>query len=391
MPESVSSVPALPYRLRSPGPIEIPERVRQATARPMINHRGSEMRGILHNIQKLIAPLFGTSAPVLFFACSGTGTMEASLVNVLAPGERVLAVAHGQFGERFAMIAKALGAQVDVIDVPWGQAPDADVIEQHLNRAEYRAVIAIHNESSTGVVADLKAIGDLLRDRSTLFVVDSVSGLGGIELRQDEWGVDIIVTGSQKALMCPPGLGIASVSEKARKVIEQDDRLPRFYMDFRKALAVIDKDETPFTPPVSLLCGLQEALHIMHEEGLPQVFDRHRRASRGLRAGMSALGLPAFGDPGAYSNTVVVATVPEPLAGGEIVRHMYEHHRTVIAGARNRLSGKIIRIGTLGPIIPADILTDLYHLECTLSALGWPIPKKGAAMAAAMEEFGSVD
>ena len=375
--------PAYLYRLRIPGPISIPERVRSATARPIVNHRGTEMRAVLGDIQRLIKPLFGTQAPVLIFGSSGTGVMEASLVNILAPGEKVLALVHGQFGERYAQIARALGAEVDVIESEWGEAPSPARVAAELAKADYRAVIAVHNESSTGAVTDLAGIGALLRERETLFLVDSISGLGGMELRQDEWGVDIVVTGSQKALMCPPGLGLASVSDKARKVIERADRCPRFYWDMRKALAVVDNQETAFTCPVSLLFGLHEALKMIHEEGLPQVFARHERLSRALRAGCVALGLPAFGDPAAASRTVVVASVPEPLTGGAIVRHMNETYNTMIAGARNKLTGKVIRIGTMGQITEADILTDLHYLERTLTALGHPVPAAGAGVAAA--------
>lgn len=374
---------AYPYRLRIPGPISIPERVRRATGLPIVNHRGAQMRVVLGEIQRLIKPLFGTQAPVLVFGSSGTGVMEASLVNILAPGEKVLALVHGQFGERYAQIARALGAEVDVIESEWGHAPAPAVVAAQLDKADYRAVIAVHNESSTGAVTDLAGIGALLRERETLFLVDSISGLGGMELRQDEWGVDIVVTGSQKALMCPPGLGLASVSDKARKVIERTDRCPRFYWDMRKALAVVDNQETAFTCPVSLLFGLHEALKMIHEEGLPQVFARHERLSGALRAGCVALGLPAFGDPAVASQTVVVASVPEPLTGGAIVKHLNETYNTMIAGARNRLSGRVIRIGTMGQISEADILTDLHYLERTLVALGHPVPSVGAGIAAA--------
>lgn len=380
---STSSSPAYPYRLRIPGPISIPERVRSATAQPIVNHRGTEMRAVLGEIQRLIKPLFGTQAPVLVFGSSGTGVMEASLVNILAPGEKVLALVHGQFGERYAQIARALGAEVEVIESEWGHAPAPERVAAELAKADYRAVIAVHNESSTGAVTDLAAIGALLRERETLFLVDSISGLGGMEVRQDEWGVDIVVTGSQKALMCPPGLGFASVSDKARKVIERADRCPRFYWDMRKALAVVDNQETAFTCPVSLLFGLHEALKMIHEEGLPEVFARHERLSGALRAGCVALGLPAFGDPAVASRTVVVAAVPAPLTGGAIVKHMNETYNTMIAGARNKLTGKVIRIGTMGQITEADILTDLHYLERTLMALGHPVPAAGAGVAAA--------
>jgi aspartate aminotransferase-like enzyme len=295
--------------------------------------------------------------------------MEASLVNVLAPGEHVLVCVNGQFGERFAAIARELRANVDVFDIPWGQSLDPAEVEKRVAAADYRAVVVVHNESSTGVVADLAAIGSILRNRPTLFVVDSVSGLGGIEMRQDEWGVDVLVSASQKALMCPPGIGIASVSPKAWQVVNRDTGMPRFYWDFRKAMKDGETMETPFTPAASLILGLREALEMIHEEGLPLVLDRHRRLSTQLRDGCARLGLSSFPRTDALSSTVVTLNVPEHLKGGDIVRLLYERHNTVIAGSRNKLSGKVIRIGTMGCIQESDVLTDLGHLESVLREL----------------------
>lgn len=357
------------YRLRLPGPTTVPERVRQALARPALNHRGPEFTAVIQRAEELLKPILGTRNPVMFLACSGTGVMEASLVNVLTPGERVLVCVNGQFGERFASIAEALGATVDVLDVPWGRALDAGDIEKRVNAADYSAVVVVHNESSTGVVADLAAIGAILRDRRALLVVDSVSGLGGIEMRQDDWGVDILVSASQKALMCPPGVGIASVSRKAWQVVSRQTAMPRYYWDFRKAMKDGEALETPFTPAASAIVGLSEALEMIHEEGLPKVLERHRRLSARLRDGCAALGLSSFACGPSLSNTVVTLNVPEHLKGGDIVRTLYERHGTVIAGSRNKLSGKVIRIGTMGSIQDADIATDLEHLEAVLKEL----------------------
>jgi aspartate aminotransferase-like enzyme len=374
------------YRLRLPGPTTVPERVRQAIARPVLSHRGPEFRAIFARAEELIQTVIGTRNPVLFFAGSGTGMMEASLVNVLGAGERVLVCDNGQFGDRFAAIARALGACVDTLDIPWGRSVNPADVEPRLVAQDYRAVVVIHNESSTGVVADLAGIGALLRDRATLLVVDSVSGLGGIDMRQDEWGIDIVVSASQKALMCPPGLGLASLSAKARAVVSRDDRLPRYYWDYRKALDSVEKSETPFTTPVALVAGLCEALEMIHEEGLPRVLDRHRRLSAALRAGCQALGLPSFPQADKISNTVVCLSVPETLKGADIVRGMYQRHGTVIAGSRNKLEGKVIRIGTMGHIAAGDIFTDLLHLEETLDHLGWKAAP-GAGVAAAAREI----
>ncbi len=373
------------YRLRLPGPTAVPERVRQAIARPMLSHRGPEFTAILRRSEEMLQPVLGTRNRVFFFSSSGTGMMEAALVNVLGPGERVLISTHGQFGERFVAIAAALGVRVDTLDVPWGLAPTAAQVEERIRNAAYRAVVMVHNESSTGVVADLAAIGAVLRGRDELLVVDSVSGLGGVEMRQDDWGVDIVASASQKALMCPPGVGLISMSAKAWETVHRDDRLPRFYWDFRKARAAVEKPETPFTTPVSLMTGLHEALEMIHEEGLSRVLARHRTLSRALRAGCAALGLTSYPKAEKVSSTVVCLDVPEKLNGQDIVRRLEERYGTVIAGSRNKLDGRVIRIGTMGSVSAGDVLTDLEHLEATVRELGWPVaPGAGLAAAAAI-------
>jgi aspartate aminotransferase-like enzyme len=354
----------------------------------MLNHRGPEFRAILSRAEELIKPILGTDNPVLFFASSGTGVMEASLINVLAPGERVLVCIHGQFGERFASIAAALGAQVDQLHFEWGRAIDPAAVEERIKSADYRAVLVIHNESSTAVVTDLAAIGRIVRDTPALLIADSVSGLGGLEMRQDDWGVDVVVSSSQKALMCPPGIGLASVSPKAWRIVNRDSGMPRFYWDFRKARTSIEKSETPFTTPVSLVAGLQEALEMIHEEGLTAVLARHRRLSAALRAGCEALGFRTFGAADSLSSTVVALEVPPALNGGDIVRYMYERFQTAIAGSRNKLSGRVIRIGTMGYFSEGDILTDLLFLEETLGHLGLRVAEGAGISAAAAAERG---
>jgi aspartate aminotransferase-like enzyme len=371
-----------PYRLRLPGPSTVPERVRLALASPALNHRGPEFAEILAETVLRLRPIIGTANDILLFACSGTGMMEASLANVLAPGDRVLVIANGQFAERFVTIARALGRDADAIDVPWGDAVTPDVLAARLAGADYRAVVAVHNESSTGAVANLAEIGAVVRDTPALLVVDSVSGLAGIEMQQDAWGVDILIAASQKALMCPPGLGLASVSAKAWTVIDDDRGRARFYWDFRKARESAAKGQTAFTPPVPLVVALQEALRMIDEEGLPQVLARHRRLADALRHGGQALGFPLFTKAPLVSDTVTVFDVPAGLDGGAIVRHLYERYGTVIAGARNRLAGKVIRIGTMGYVGEADVLMDLLYLERTLADLGRPVAR-GAAVAAA--------
>ncbi|MFZ0819135.1 MAG: alanine--glyoxylate aminotransferase family protein [Candidatus Acidiferrales bacterium] len=383
MADATTKLSSRPYRLRLPGPTAVPERVRDAMAQPVVNHRGPEFHAIYARVQELLKPIFGTSNEIFLFASSGTGAMEASLANVLAPGERVLVTVNGQFGEHFAKIAKALGAAVDVIETPWGEAINPGEIAEKVRAIDYRALVVVHNESSTGITADLAAMGKILGDTPTLLIADSVSGIGGLEMKQDAWGVDIVASASQKALMCPPGIGLASVSAKAWKIVERENGVPRFFWDFRKAKAAAEKSETAFTSPVSLIAGLREALEMIHEEGLTQVLKRHKQLSAALRAGCAALGLNEFGKAASLSPTVVALEVPEKINGGDIVRRLYERFGTVIAGSRNKLSGRVIRIGTMGNVHEEDILTDLAELEEVLNELGWKAAKGAGVSAAA--------
>lgn len=381
LPLTARSIPS-DYRLRLPGPAAIPERVRAATALPILSHRGPEFRGILDEVTTLMRAVLGTTQDVFLLGGSGTAGMEAALVNVLSTGDAVLVIENGQFGERFASIAEGLPVQLDRVQIPWGEVPDAAEIAGRVKAKAYRAVVVVHNESATGVVADLAAIGAVLRDSETLLVVDSVSGVGGVEMRMDEWGADVVVTASQKCLMNPPGLAIAAVSAKAMRVVQAAHGIPRFYLDFRRAKASLDKGETPFTPPASLIVGLREALSMIDEDGLPAVLARHARLAAALRAGFEALGFAMFPVGRPFSNTVTVGIVPEGLDGSAVVRHMHSNYRTVIAGQRTKLRNKVIRIGTMGSVGAADVLADLHFLECTLRDLGRP-PAKGAGVQAA--------
>jgi aspartate aminotransferase-like enzyme len=370
------------YRLRLPGPTAVPERVRAATALPILSHRGPEFRIILDEVITLMRGIIGTTQDVFLFGASGTGGMEAALINVLSAGDAVLVVENGQFGERFSSIAGGLPVQLDRLRIPWGEVPDAAEIAEQVKAKAYRAVVVVHNESATGVVADLAAIGAALRDTETLLVVDSVSGVGGVDMRMDEWGADVVVMASQKCMMNPPGLAMTAVSAKAMRVAQAAHGIPRYFFDFRRAKTSLDKGETPFTPPVSLIMGLREALAMINEEGLAVVLARHARLAAALRAGFEALGFVMFPASRAFSNTVTVGVVPDGLDGAAIVRHMHASYRTVIAGQRTKLRNRVIRIGTMGSVGPGDILEDLHYLECTLRDLGRS-PDKGAGVLAA--------
>ncbi len=380
--QATSTIIPSDYRLRLPGPTAVPERVRNAMALPVVSHRGPEFRAILADASEMLRAVAGTKADIFMLGCSGTGAMEAALANVLAPGVAILVVSCGQFGERFISIAETMGAVVDRVEVLWGRAPDPAAVAERFKSRGYRAVVCVHNESSTGVVTDIAAIGALVARTDALLIVDSVSGLAGIEFRMDEWGVDILAGASQKALMCPPGLAFLAVSDKAMRMIDAGTAGPRFYFDLRKAKAAALKGETAFTPPVPLIMALREALIMMHDEGLPAVLSRHRQVAGALQAGCVALGLPMLPPENVRSATVTVAMVPDGIDGSAIVRHMYSRYHTVIAGQRTKLSGRVIRFGTMGTIRLDDILTDLQQLEATLRELGIAVTAGAGVQAA---------
>lgn len=366
----MTSEQGLPYRLRLPGPTPVPQRIVSAMTAPILNHRGPEFQAIINEVVSLARPLLGTINHPMFFASSGTGMMEAALRNVLAPGDKALVLNNGQFSERFALICEALGIEVERLDAPWGEASDIDVLVKRLAECDFQAVVVVHNESSTGVVADLAAIGAAVRDTPAVLIVDSVSGLGGVEMRQDDWGVDVVVSASQKALMCPPGISLASVSTKAWKVIDDGRKRSCFYWDFAKARVWAEKNQTVFTPPVSLVIGVREALRMINEEGVANVLSRHRRMRNEMQAGGAELGMSIFTKSPILSDTVTVFNLPQGIDGSDVVRHMYETYKTVIAGSRTALKGKIIRIGTMGSCTSEDIRQDLEYLKMTFDALG---------------------
>lgn len=372
---------ALPYRLRLPGPTAVPERIRMALAEPVVAHRGQEFKEIMQETNELIKPVLGTGNDVMFFASSGTGVMEAAVANVMGTDDKALVLICGQFGDRFVQILQSMNRQFDTIEVPWGEAVSTDAIKEKLASGDYRAVFAIHNESSTGAVADLKAIGAAVRESDAVLVVDSISGAGGLELQQDEWGADVLVSASQKAFMCPPGLGIASVSEKGWTAIDREAGQARFYWDLRRAREAAGKGQTAFTSPLPLVYGIREALRMIHAEGWQNVMARHVKLSAAMRAGGAAMGLPTFTKAPLLSSTVCVFEMPEGVDGSAIVSHMYQKYHTVIAGSRSKLKGKVIRIGTMGGISEEDIRTDLSYLERTLEDLGRSV-ESGAGQAA---------
>lgn len=375
---------ALPYRLRLPGPTAVPERVLKAASQPMLAHRGPEFLARFQAIQRRLQPILGRSGvPPFLFASTGIGAMESAMVNVAGPGAKVLITTNGQWGPVFRRLAEAIGAEVDEVVSDRGAPIDLDGVRRALKDKRYDAVFTVHSESSTGALTDLKALGAIVAETDAVLACDSVSGLGGAEMRADEWGVDVVVSASQKALMCPPGLGIASISEKAWALIDRDDRGPRSYFDYRRFGPMAEKGEPTYTAPVAMLNALDEALTMIDEEGIEAAIARHARLNAALTAGLEALGFSIF-PTGTPSPTLVVAKTPEGLSAPALIDRLSDGYNAVIAGTRfEDLKDRLVRIGIMGYVTDGEILTDIHQISRAMTDLGRNADEAGAMAATA--------
>jgi aspartate aminotransferase-like enzyme len=358
------------FHLRIPGPTPIPRRIQEAMARPMTGHRSREASDLIQECSRRLSPLFGTQSPVLLLAGSGTAALEAAAINAVPHGGRALAVVGGAFGERFAEILERAGVHVVRLEIPWGEACDPAALEAALRRKpDVGAVFLTHCETSTGVLHPVEKLTRAVRRHSdALVIVDGVSSIGGVPFHMDEWGVDVVVTGSQKALMLPPGLAAVAVSPRAWETIRENPR-PRYYLDLTLYHRSLEEDTTPFTPPLSLMYGLRESLNMLEEEGLPQVYRRHERLGRMARAGLRALGLRLLAREEDASPTVTA------VLGGETwtvdaLRGELRKLGVVVAGGQKKLKEKIFRIGHMGSCDELDLLAALAALEMALARLG---------------------
>jgi aspartate aminotransferase-like enzyme len=378
--------------LRIPGPTALPTSVREAGARQMINHRGPEFATILARILDGMRPYFGTTSDIAMITTAGTGGLEAAVVNVLSPGDRVLAVSIGSFGDRFAKIARTYGADVTKIEVEWGQAADPAVIRAELERsAGYNAVLLTHNETSTGVMNPIEELAAVVHEAApdALILVDSVSGLGAVPFQMDAWGVDVVITGSQKAWMAAPGLAMIAASERAWAAMETAT-MPRVYLDLRAHRDSHAAGQTPFTPAIAVVYQVDEGLRLMSLEGAPGIFARHEACAAATRAGLAALGFELFADPRHASKTVTAAIVPDDLDwkafNGELKRR-----GVVLAGGQGKLTGKIFRVGHLGSVTIEEIIGAMSALEFVSIGAGrtvHPGSAVAAAQVAALESYG---
>ena len=357
-------------QLRIPGPTPLPDEILQSMTKQMINHRGGEFQKILNDVTDKLKKLFQTKNDVFLLTGSGTGGLEAAIVNILSPGDKVLSVSIGVFGDRFATIAKQFGAEVTPLNFEWGKAADVDAVRRALqSEPKIKAVLVTHNETSTGVTNDLASISSVVKEFDKLLLVDAISSLGSINLPVDDWHLDVAITGSQKGWMVPPGMAMVSVSQEAWQA-HSNAKMPRFYWDFTRARSYLERGQTPWTPAVTTVFALSVALEMMLKEGLPNIIARHARVGKAAREGVKRLGLSLFADESNASNTVTAVAASNGLDVKKLVQILREEHKIVLSGGQQSLDGKIFRIGHLGWVTEDDI-------EAVISAIKVALPQAG--------------
>ncbi|HEY5540522.1 MAG TPA: alanine--glyoxylate aminotransferase family protein [Coriobacteriia bacterium] len=373
--------------LMTPGPTPVPAEIMLKMAQPIIHHRTPDFSAAFAESISGLKYVFQTEGDVLLFACSGTGVMESAIANCFSAGDTVIVCRNGKFGDRQKLIAETYG--LTVVDLPyaWTQVVDpADVAAALAEHPEARGVIVTQSETSSGVLNDVEAIGKIVGPlEDVVLIVDSITGIGAVECKTDEWGLDVVMTGSQKGLMLPPGLAACTVSKKAWKAYERST-LPKFYFDWMKYQKNVAKDTTPFTPAVTLVLGLKEALEMIREEGIENTIARHSLLAEATRQGVQALGLKLFAPPEGRGSAVTPVWVPEGIDGKAIVKILKDKHGVTIAGGQDDYTGKIFRIGHLGYFGPFDIIVTLAALEMTLAELGYEF-ERGAGIKAAETVF----
>jgi aspartate aminotransferase-like enzyme len=373
IPQVEPRQPVPEQNLRIPGPTPVPAEILREMTRPLINHRGPEFAAILRRVTARLQYFFQTNSAVLTFAASGTGGQEAAVANLFSPGEHVVAITIGSFGNRLATIAERFGLQVTRIEFPWGEAADPVIVETRLKSlAPYRAVLMTHNETSTGVTNDLETLAALIRrlNPDALIVVDAVSSLGCVPLEMDAWDIDVVFTSSQKGWMTPPGLMMIAAGPRAWEA-NKIAKLPRFYFDWELARKYLEKWEHPTTPPVSLFYALDLALEKMLEEGREAIFERHQRIGDYVRWRAKEMGLRLLADHQYASNTVTAVLTPEGIDTKALLKVLREEDHVVFAGGQQHLEGKIFRVGHLGFFEEVDLVEAMDAMEMRLRALGF--------------------
>ena len=371
--------------LLTPGPTPVPPQALLEMAKPIIHHRTPQFQQVLKEVEEGLKYVFKTKGEVLIFTSSGTGAMEGAVCNLLSAGDKAICVQGGKFGERWTELCQAYGVEAIVIDVEWGKAVDPREIEKLLSRyKDVKAVFTTLCETSTGVVTDIKSIAQITKKTPAALVVDAISGLGAVECRTDEWGVDVVVAGSQKGLMIPPGLAFASVSPKAWGLVEQS-KCPKYYFDFKKSKKALEKTDTPFTPALTLVIGLNEAFKMIRRETLEAIMARHKRMAAAVREAAKALGLGLF-SASVSSDAVTAINVPHGMDGEKLVKTMRDEFGVGIAGGQAELKGKVFRIASMGYMNQFDIIVAGSCLEIVLSKMGYKF-ELGAGVKAAQKVF----
>jgi aspartate aminotransferase-like enzyme len=373
------------YQLMAPGPTPVPSEVLLAMAQPIIHHRTPEYEALFVEVRDGLKRLVQTSQEVIPLACSGTGAMEAALVNTLSAGDTAIVVSAGKFGERWLELARAYGVQVVELKAPYGETVPAERVAEALRaHPTAKAVLTQHSETSTGVLHDVRAYAAATRPTGAILVVDAVSSLGIANLEMDAWGLDVVVAGSQKGLMLPPGLGFCALSDKAW-ALTKTSRLPKYYFDLTAERKTVVKNEAHFTPAVSIVIGLRTVLQMLEREGLANVFKRHDRLARATRAGAEALGLGLF-CKATPSPAVTAVTAPPGLDSEQIVKAYSQVYNITIAGGQGEMKGTIFRLGHMGYAAEFDVVMALAALEQVLAGLGQPVDF-GAGVRGAQKVF----
>jgi len=373
------------YYLMAPGPTPVPPNVLLAMAQPMIHHRTPEYEALFVEVRAGLKRLFQTAQDVVPFTASGTGSMEAAVVSTLSPGDTVLVLRAGKFAERWEEICRAYGVQVIAVGAPFGETVPAERFARALREhPEAKAVLMQHSESSTGVLHDVEGVAAVTQPTGAIVIVDAVSSLGIADLRMDAWGVDVVVAGSQKGLMLPPGLSFCALSDKAWERVKTS-RLPKYYFDIAAEHQALRRNEAHFTPAVSVVLGLREVLRMIDAEGLAEVFRRHERLARATRSGVEALGLDLFARANP-SPALTAVVAPEGVDSEQVLTAYSASHNITIAGGQGEMKGKVFRLGHMGYVGNFDVLTSLGALEQVLHELGYPVDF-GAAVGAAQKVF----
>jgi len=370
--------------LMTPGPTPVPPEVLAAMAQPIIHHRGPDFRAIYKRTLERLQVVFRTESEVLLFAASGTGAMESTVANLCSAGDRVVVVSAGYFGQRWAGIAEAYGCDVDHVRYEWGEAPAAEDLASRLQElGDVKVVFLTQSETSTGVVADVASLAAAAKEAGALVAVDAISSLGALPLETDTWGLDAVASGSQKALMTPPGLAMVSVSDQAWSSLA---RSPRFYFDWEKTRKAQAKLDAAFTPAVSLVVGLDAALGLLLEQGLEAAFEHHIRLGRACREGVKAMGLELFSPDDDSSAVVTAVRAPEGIDTDELVLALRDRYGITLAPGQGDLKGKIFRIGHIGYYDVFDITTALAGVELGLAEAGAEL-ERGVAVTRALEAY----